>query len=180
MERFAPAAVGTTEIGAAGDAGSAIARYPGLDGIRGIAILLVLGLHFGFHAGYHTGAPSSLVTRWMARGLVAGWIGVDSFFVLSGFLITSILLASKAGPNYFRTFYGRRAVRIFPLYYTALVVGLFVGPVLLGDRWDRFMGDSWSGQEWLWTYTRNIAVGFGFVRDSGIFGPLWSLAVEEQ
>jgi peptidoglycan/LPS O-acetylase OafA/YrhL len=161
------------------DAGSAIARYPGLDGIRGIAILLVLSMHFGFHASFYTSAPSP-ITGWMSRIFVAGWTGVDLFFVLSGFLITSILLASKAEPRYFQNFYGRRAVRIFPLYYAALAIGLFVAPALFGERWARFMGDTWSGQAWLWTYSLNIAFTFGAIRDGGMFGPLWSLAVEEQ
>ena len=161
------------------DAGSAIARYPGLDGIRGVAILLVLSMHFGFYPSFYTRVPG-VFTNWMARILVGGWAGVDLFFVLSGFLITSILLASKLEPRYFQKFYGRRAVRIFPLYYTALAVGLFVAPALFGERWDRFMGDTWSRQAWLWTYTLNIAVTFGATHDTGMFGPLWSLAVEEQ
>jgi peptidoglycan/LPS O-acetylase OafA/YrhL len=176
----APAAIGRGNRDASADGGSAIERYPGLDGIRGIAILLVLGMHFGFYPSFYTPAPPSIVVRWMAEIFAGGWIGVDLFFVLSGFLITSILLASKAGPHYFRNFYGRRSVRIFPLYYTALVVGLFVAPALFGERWARFMGDSWSRQTWLWTYTLNVAVTFGVMRDAGMFGPLWSLAVEEQ
>jgi peptidoglycan/LPS O-acetylase OafA/YrhL len=174
------APVARADLDANADGGSAIARYPGLDGIRGIAILLVLALHFGFFPRFYTAATDSLFIRWMARSLVGGWIGVDLFFVLSGFLITSILLASKDRPRYFRNFYGRRAVRIFPLYYTALAVGLFVAPALFGERWLRFMGDSWSKQAWLWTYALNIGFTIGVVRDAGMFGPLWSLAVEEQ
>ncbi len=168
-----------TEVAPNQDAGSAIARYPGLDGIRGIAILLVLSMHFGFYPSFYTSAPSA-ITGWMSRIFVGGWSGVDLFFVLSGFLITSILLASKLEPRYFQKFYGRRAVRIFPLYYTALAVGLFVAPALFGERWARFMGDTWSRQAWLWTYMLNIGFTFGAVRDAGMFGPLWSLAVEEQ
>src|SRR4051812_20611942 len=101
------------ENAATKDAGTAIARFPGLDGIRGIAILLVLGIHFGFYPSIYTSAPSAF-TRGMARIFGVGWVGVDLFFVLSGFLITSILLASKSEPHYFQKFYGRRAVRIFP------------------------------------------------------------------
>ena len=117
------------------DAGSAIARLPGLDGIRGVAILLVLGIHFGLYPNVYTTVPSAF-NRVMARIFGIGWMGVDLFFVLSGFLITSILLASKLEPHYFQKFYGRRAVRIFPLYYAALVVGLFIAPALFGERWD--------------------------------------------
>jgi peptidoglycan/LPS O-acetylase OafA/YrhL len=162
------------------DGGTAIARYPALDGIRGFALLLMLGMHFGFYPSFYSKAPSSIVTFLMAKSLAAGWTGLDIFFVLSGFLITSILLVSKDQPRYFRNFYGRRAVRIFPLYYTVLVVGLFVAPALFGERWDRFVGTTWSQQAWLWTYSLNIAVSLGIFVDTGMFGPLWSLALEEQ
>jgi peptidoglycan/LPS O-acetylase OafA/YrhL len=162
------------------DGGSAIARYPGLDGIRGVAILFVLTMHFGFYPSVYSQPPYSIVTGWMARVFAGGWIGVDLFFVLSGFLITSILLASKGEPRYFQNFYGRRAVRILPLYYTALVVGLFVAPAVFGERWDHFLGDAWPKQVWLWTYSLNIAVSLRVMLDPGVFGPLWSLAIEEQ
>jgi len=160
--------------------GNAIARYPALDGLRGFALLMMLGMHFGFYPSFYSPAPRSIVTLWMAKIFAAGWIGLDLFFVLSGFLITSILLASKEQPRYFQNFYGRRAVRIFPLYYTVLLVGLFIAPALFGERWDRFMGDTWPKQAWLWAYSLNIAVTLGVMHDTGMFGPLWSLAVEEQ
>ena len=160
--------------------GAAIARYPALDGLRGFALLVMLGMHFGFYPSVYTTSPPSIVKFLMAKILVMGWVGLDLFFVLSGFLITSILVASKNEPHYFRNFYGRRVVRIFPLYYTVLVVGLFVAPALFGDRWDRFMGDTRAHQFWLWTYSLNIAVTLNVMGDSGMFGPLWSLALEEQ
>src|SRR5690349_12912743 len=81
-----------------------------LNGLRGIAILLVL-LYHNF--------PYFQITYF-------GWVGVDLFFVLSGFLITRILLSTKEGDNYFRNFYVRRALRIFPLYYLSILIFLFI------------------------------------------------------
>lgn len=91
-------------------------HLPGLDGIRGFAVLLVMAAHF---VG---GAPA--VTDWqkiVVEVATRGWMGVDLFFVLSGFLITGILIEAKGSPNYFRNFYARRTLRIFPLYYFVLV-----------------------------------------------------------
>jgi peptidoglycan/LPS O-acetylase OafA/YrhL len=180
MEGLAQAGTATVDTPDATRSGGAIARYPALDGLRGFALLCMLGMHFGFYPSFYSPAPYSAARLYMAKFLAGGWIGLDLFFVLSGFLITSILLASKGKPRYFQNFYGRRAVRIFPLYYSVLVVGLFIAPALFGERWDRFMGDTWPKQAWLWGYALNIAVTLGVMRDSGMFGPLWSLAVEEQ
>jgi len=161
-------------------AGNAIGRYPALDGLRGFALLMMLGMHFGFYPSFYSPAPQSIATLYMAKIFAGGWISLDLFFVLSGFLITGILLASKGKPRYFQNFYGRRAVRIFPLYYSVLVVGLFIAPALFGERWDRFMGDTWPKQAWLWAYSMNNAVTFGAMHDPGMFLHAWSLAVEEQ
>ena len=80
--------------------------YPALDGLRGIAILLVVIYHnFGFISQSNF-----------------GWLGVDLFFVLSGFLITDILLRTIGKPGFLREFYMRRVLRIFPLYYLSLVI----------------------------------------------------------
>ena len=94
-----------------------LAHLRPLDGLRGVAILLVVLCHYG--ASYLSAAtPTGRV--WHAV-VYSGWVGVDLFFVLSGFLITRILLRERGRPNYFRSFYARRTLRIFPLYYVVLV-----------------------------------------------------------
>jgi len=96
-----------------------------LDGIRGSAILLVLLSHTWLTTG--TNRVERLLTFWAS----GGWGGVDLFFVLSGFLITGILVDSRNDPNDFRNFYVRRILRIFPLYYAVLFFFFFlIGPLL--------------------------------------------------
>src|SRR5450432_807052 len=94
-------------------------RMPALDGFRGWAVLAVMFYHFALpFANEHNGTAQWATLRLM----LTGSYGVDMFFVLSGFLITGILLDSKTSSRYFRTFYMRRVVRIFPLYYGVLAV----------------------------------------------------------
>src|SRR5438093_145042 len=81
---------------------------PALDGLRGLAIVLVMGFHFGQDADGGT-SLGPLVSKLLG----IGYHGVDLFFVLSGFLITGILLDTKGAPRYFRNFYVRRTLRIF-------------------------------------------------------------------
>ncbi|HEY2820541.1 MAG TPA: acyltransferase, partial [Candidatus Acidoferrum sp.] len=102
-------------------------RVPQLDGLRGLAILLVVICHYVANAdharlGYWPGHFLSALT--------VGWSGVDLFFVLSGFLIGGILLENRESPQYFRTFYARRAFRILPIYY--LWILLYVVIVAVG------------------------------------------------
>lgn len=96
-------------------------RVPELDGIRAIAIWMVLLVHL------ITGFPSpqgalSFLPRDMVVAIGHGWLGVDLFFMLSGFLITGILLDTRERPHYFRNFYARRFLRIMPLYFTLVLV----------------------------------------------------------
>ena len=108
------------------------ARIPALDGLRGVAILLVLLRHavFGVSSvqGIETHSPATFL--FLAAGQLT-WSGVDLFFVLSGFLIGGILLDARPSPRYFQTFYLRRAYRILPLYF--VVIGLSLLPHLLAE-----------------------------------------------
>ena len=144
---------------------------PALDGVRGLAILLVLA---------HNLDPFDGADRPLERAaeLVfnSGWVGVQLFFVLSGYLITGILLDARGAPGYYRSFLGRRVLRIFPLYYGVLVLALVILPAL-GLAPDRLLADR-DHRIWLWTYLINWAEPLG----AGVlaFPHFWSLAVEEQ
>jgi len=146
-------------------------HFPVLDGVRGLAILLVL-LH-----NFNLGGPiDTALTKVVDVGLEIGWVGVQLFFVLSGFLITGILVDTKAAPNYYSSFYGRRVLRIFPLYYLVLIMYFVVVPRVVDVPASVRPGQ--QHQVWLWTYLSNWNVPLG--RDLPGFSHFWSLAVEEQ
>src|SRR6266446_4286628 len=92
-------------------------RVPELDGLRGIAILLVIVWHYAVEL--FAREPGSTAAYGLAV-LRLSWSGVDLFFVLSGFLIGGILIDNRGARNYFRVFYFRRVCRIVPLYYLCL------------------------------------------------------------
>ena len=144
-------------------------RVTELDGLRGIAILLVL-LH---HLWPTKGALSHL-----GRISEAGWIGVDLFFVLSGYLITGILLDSAGRPHYYRNFIVRRNLRIFPLYNACLgLYCLLVGLLTTQGKALAASSEPW----WFAAYAGNILLAMQTARPaSWLFNPLWSLQVEEQ
>jgi peptidoglycan/LPS O-acetylase OafA/YrhL len=150
-------------------------RVASLDGVRGLAVLLVLFYHFVLYGGPGRVPPadSSLV------GFTGfGWIGVDLFFVLSGFLITGILYDAKGSPGYFRNFYARRVLRIFPLYYGVLF-GVFVLLPLAfpeSERLQLLRQDA----GWYWTYLANVKIAGDGWGQFPALGHFWSLAVEEQ
>ena len=139
-----------------------------LDGIRGVAVLLVLI----FHVFQVEPAPSHPLLRMGYAATLFGQTGVDLFFVLSGFLITGILLDTKSSRRYFVNFYGRRTLRILPLYYGSLVVFLVVLPRLVDFH------ASGIPPIWFWTFSTNVAVTQGL--DPGELGHYWTLAIEEQ
>ncbi|WP_152606324.1 acyltransferase [Aquabacterium sp. NJ1] len=147
-------------------------HLPSLDGIRGLAILMVIA-----HNVQLLDVPEMHGAVALAQlALNIGWIGVQLFFVLSGFLITGILLDSVGQPHGLRNFIARRALRIFPLYYGALVL-IFVLLPLLGAQPEMYKAQA-PYQIWLWVYLSNWtdAMGIG----PGSLPHFWSLAVEEQ
>jgi len=147
--------------------------------LRGIAVLLVMIYHFS--GGTDQSARG--LDLWFSRICGVGWAGVDLFFVLSGFLITGILIETRGKEGGLRRFFVRRSFRIFPLYY-AVLLALFVGVPLVGAASFTGLDDVAPHQGWLWTYTGNIAK---FIDPSILFhkglvqtSHFWSLAVEEQ
>ncbi len=155
-------------------------RLPELDGLRGIAILLVVFWHY-FASRYSIPDGSPIVEQLVVATRLS-WSGVDLFFVLSGFLLAGILIDHRSSSTYFRSFYGRRICRIFPLYYALLIV--FVIGVVLNDH-GVVSRPAWlfRGNAPLWTYftfTQNV-----WMADTGSWGArfnsvTWSLAIEEQ
>jgi peptidoglycan/LPS O-acetylase OafA/YrhL len=145
-------------------------HLPELDGLRAIAILLVIPHNvFVFESTGGWLAPFA----WLAN---AGWIGVQLFFVLSGFLITRNLLDSRGAPNYYSAFFGRRILRIFPLYFLVLAAFLLVLPEFVDLSAN--VRSSYANQKWLWLFLSNWAQPFG--KEVYWFPHFWSLAVEEQ
>jgi peptidoglycan/LPS O-acetylase OafA/YrhL len=142
------------------------ARIPELDGIRAIAIWMVLIFHisYGWVPVDHKFPP---IPRFVMLIVAHGWLGVDLFFVLSGFLITGVLLDSKENPHYFRNFYARRLLRIMPLYF-AVVFAFFIFYTHFRD----FIILSTL-------FAANLAYLFN-VRVPHGPAVLWSLAVEEH
>ena len=145
-------------------------KMPELDSLRGIACLLVLFFH-GIGNRY---VPEHLnaVERMLVRVSAFGWTGVNLFFVLSGFLITGILIETRQRSDYYRRFYIRRALRILPLYYAILVAVAVVWQAGLSDR-----PSSWAFLGLSSIYLANMTTLFGVAAP---FGVLWSLAVEEH
>ncbi len=142
-----------------------------LDGVRGVAIIMVLVCHGASVLPTDSGASQA----WRHL-LEQGAYGVDLFFVLSGYLITGILLDTREDPAYFRTFYWRRALRIFPAYYCYLaIIFLVVRPL-----YQRQGADPWADvSPWPYlAYLQNCLPGGGNGRP--LLSHLWSLAVEEQ
>ena len=148
-------------------------RIPALDGLRGIAILAVFFRHYA--GGLEKTATS---TALHALGMIFnfGWSGVDLFFVLSGFLITGILYDTEARPSYYKNFYLRRVLRIFPPYYLLAVIYLLLTPILSAHwRWGQL-----SFLVYLGYPLALIWPALGEVSPFVHITHLWSLCAEEQ
>src|ERR1019366_1514205 len=144
-------------------------RVSELDGLRALAILLVVAWHY---LGVGDGAAS---IPW--RIFMVGRTGVDLFFVLSGYLITGILLANAESSSYFSTFYRRRSFRILPIYGVMLAIYL-IGRHLGGSAPILFAGPLpwWSYAIGLQNIWMTIEQTYGAFWLAGT----WSLAIEEQ
>lgn len=150
-------------------------HQPELDGVRGIALLAVMLSHGGPMI-IRGGVLSKIVVYTM----IPGWSGVELFFSLSGFLIAGILLRTKTAENYFSSFYVRRCLRIFPIYYFVLTIGLLAAtrsswwhsqlPTLIKTRIAYYL----YLQNWPLFWQHHLFL------TNNAFGHFWSLAVEEQ
>ena len=143
-------------------------RIPQLDAVRGLAILVVM-LH-------NTSMKYPILHSEQLFG--AGWMGVDLFFVLSGFLITGILLDTKKSQGYFKNFYVRRVLRIWPLYFSLIFFMFVVVRFLTPSQYHAVIETS---SPW-WAYLLFLQNFIGPI-STGAAGPLgvtWSLAIEEQ
>jgi peptidoglycan/LPS O-acetylase OafA/YrhL len=150
------------------------AYTPALDGLRGIAIILVLFHHFTILR------PLTAFDRALANVPIIGWSGVDLFFVLSGFLITGILIDARGSDRYFSSFYARRTLRIFPLYYLVVFISLIVIP-RFPFWYELLVGAAAPREQWpYWLYLTNFAVAGRDAFLHGILDVAWSLAIEEQ
>lgn len=137
-------------------------RYPWLDVLRGLAVIMVILYHnFSF-----------------LPGAQFGYLGVDIFFVLSGFLITDILCRAEGSAGMLKNFYARRILRIFPVYYATLLFIFFLYPGLTTPLYDRlyFLSHQW----WFYGFMQNWLFIFQPLEKTGILNHLWSLAAEEQ
>jgi peptidoglycan/LPS O-acetylase OafA/YrhL len=143
-------------------------RIPQLDAIRAIAVAVVFVHNTDAYPSLHLG----LLARY-------GWMGVDLFFVLSGFLITGILLDTKDDRGYFRNFYARRCLRIWPLYYCALLFMFVLVPLLKPS--EAHMVFAPRSMPW-WSYLIFLQNFFvpAITNATGLLAVTWSLAVEEQ
>jgi peptidoglycan/LPS O-acetylase OafA/YrhL len=146
-------------------------HLPALDGVRGFAVLMVFLVHYGGGA-----KSSNFLLHTIGVSVQAGWSGVTLFFILSGFLISGIIWDARDDPRFWRNFYMRRTLRIFPIYYASLLLVVITAAVV---------GNAVFALKHVYVYAlylQNVPLPFG----AGNLGsPLelshfWSLAVEEQ
>jgi peptidoglycan/LPS O-acetylase OafA/YrhL len=127
------------------------------DGWRGVGILFVILAHSA------------------TQYFIGAWIFMEMFFVMSGFLITGILVDTKPKPGYYKNFMARRIVRVFPLYYLSLIIFFFVLP----ETWMDFSYYN-NRQAWYWLYGTNWLMSIEGRSPTQTIDHFWSLAIEEQ
>lgn len=155
-------------------------RVPQLDGIRGVAILLVVAWHYlGGPLGYHGGNANGGT---LARGpLALCWCGVDLFFVLSGYLIADILLHARTATNYFSVFIIRRACRLLPLYAVTLLAFVVARNLLIDNVTLQPLFTPHSPPDWTYLiFAQNLGMAGDHSFGPGWLAVTWSLAVEWQ
>jgi peptidoglycan/LPS O-acetylase OafA/YrhL len=154
-------------------------RIPELDGIRGVAVSLVVVYHYfivQMSAPFH-----SLGACALAAGRLT-WSGVDLFFVLSGFLIGGILIDARESSNYFRVFYRRRFFRIIPIYFLVLVISKVVMILIRSDLAPRlvFLSVNALPLKPFVLFLQNFWMAYTVSWGAVLLAVTWSLAVEEQ
>jgi peptidoglycan/LPS O-acetylase OafA/YrhL len=152
-------------------------RIPELDGVRGIAILMVIIWHY-FNCQIETVKGQSQVGE-LLRLTSWSWSGVDLFFVLSGFLIGGIIIDNRESKNFLAVFYTRRALRIVPVYCLLLVSFFVLRSTLDAIRYNWLFGGSIPDWSYL-TYTQNILMAINRDFGGNFLAITWSLGVEEQ
>ncbi len=151
-------------------------RFPALDGIRALAITMVFACHYG--GGSHGGRILRAINVLRERG----WVGVDLFFVLSGFLITGILYDTSADSRFFSRFYIRRSLRILPVFYIVVLLVALLTPILHYEwHWMQltfvfYIGNFFANYNWNLYFVTSAAHPGAKVS----IGHFWSLCVEEQ
>jgi peptidoglycan/LPS O-acetylase OafA/YrhL len=154
---------------------SAPRHVPELDGVRGLAIAAVMALHFLW-----VEQPRGFIDRTLSQVSGYGLLGVDLFFVLSGFLITGILYDARGSHGYFKNFYMRRTLRIFPLYFGVLLLLVVILPAGVAAALDPELVELRQLQGWLWTYLTNVHLAREGAFSLPYLSHFWSLAIEEH
>jgi peptidoglycan/LPS O-acetylase OafA/YrhL len=150
--------------------GEVLSRIPQLDGIRGLAVAMVVLDHASY---LYQRPPEQIAMTASVHGITRavlsltsqGWLGVELFFILSGYLITSILLKTRGANSYFTSFYARRVLRILPVFWLTLLALAFIFPHAHSFFLIAIL------------FLANVSSWFGV---AGLYYPLWSLCVEEH
>ena len=148
-----------------------------IDGLRGIATIIVVLFHY-FNNSYSNNFELNLFERVISKITSFGWSGVNLFFVISGYLIGTILLKNKNSTNYFSTFYARRFLRIVPLYFIFLIVFIFFNSLFKDSSLILFEKPIPVWQYFL--FVQNFSMSHLGHFGPNALTPSWSLAIEEQ